>query len=71
MATFAQCPLFPRKRTSAESIEMSVKSISGLMHCSIVMSIRSPRRHGRSYFGGDGIAEEWWSTISQRSPVLT
>ena len=24
-----------------------------------------------SYFGGDGIAEEWWSTISQRSPFLT
>ena len=23
------------------------------------------------YFGGGGIAEEWWSTISQCSPFLT
>jgi hypothetical protein len=23
------------------------------------------------YLGGDGMAEEWWSTISQRSPFLT
>ena len=24
-----------------------------------------------SYLGVDGMAEEWWSTISQRSPFLT
>jgi hypothetical protein len=24
-----------------------------------------------SYFGGAGMAEEWWSTISQRSPFFT
>src|SRR6516225_1150009 len=24
-----------------------------------------------SYFGGDGMAEEWWSTMSQSSPRFT
>ena len=23
------------------------------------------------YFGGGGMADEWWSTMSQRSPFLT
>jgi hypothetical protein len=24
-----------------------------------------------NYLGGDGMADEWWSTMSQRSPLLT
>jgi hypothetical protein len=28
-------------------------------------------RMGHSYFGADGIAEEWWSTINQASPRFT
>jgi hypothetical protein len=28
-------------------------------------------QHSESYFGTDGIAEEWWSTMSQASPRFT
>jgi hypothetical protein len=31
----------------------------------------SPLENLVSYLGVDGMAEEWWSTISQRSPFLT
>jgi hypothetical protein len=31
----------------------------------------SPFENLVSYRGVDGMAEEWWSTISQRSPFLT
>jgi hypothetical protein len=31
----------------------------------------SPLEDLVSYLRGDGMAEEWWSTISQRSPFLT
>jgi NADP-dependent 3-hydroxy acid dehydrogenase YdfG len=31
----------------------------------------SPLEDLVSYLGVDGMAEEWWSTISQRSPFLT
>jgi len=42
----------------------------------VLVSVKVPRRAAYlrmslSYFGGDGIAEEWWSTINQPSPRFT
>jgi hypothetical protein len=34
-------------------------------------NLKNTLKNLASYLGVDGMAEEWWSTISQRSPFLT
>jgi hypothetical protein len=58
-----------KTEASARQPDVCLAPESG--HCATETACPFRARSRHAYFGGCGKAEEWWSTISQRSPFFT
>src|SRR6185312_402300 len=69
----SECLRWFRCRKSRDALSSSGSGQRTLPHGVATPETRQSRnwRNLANYLGVDGTVEEWWSTISQRSPFLT